>query len=200
MTRFTFASALMRPFLLASLLWVTPSLADEASGPRERLERAVSVVLVLLDDSSLTDEARWQSIAAIVFDRFDFEAMSRSVMAGAWSRVSVDERLDFVEYFSRYIVEVYRARIEGRSAERVDYLDERITGDRATVETAIVSGDIEIPVTYRMVRRDDDWRVYDVLVEGVSLVGTYRDRFAGRLGRGQVDAVIEEIRRGPAAR
>lgn len=176
------------------------SRAEDMPGPRERLERAVSVVVVLLEDASLDPEARWQSIAAIVFDRFDFQTMARSVMAGAWSEVGVEERLDFVEYFARYVVEVYRARIEGRSAERVEYVAERIDGDRASVETVIVAGDVEIPVTYRLARRADDWRVYDVLVEGVSLVASYRNRFADDFGRGDVGSVIEQLKAGERRR
>jgi ABC-type transporter MlaC component len=132
-----------------TLASITPRAEEDMPGPRERLERAVSVVVVLLEDASLDPEARWQSIAAIVFDRFDFQTMARSVMAGAWNEVGVEERLDFVEYFARYVVEVYRVRIEGRSAERVEYVAERIDGDRASVETVIVAGDVEIPVTYR---------------------------------------------------
>ena len=174
--------------------------AEDMPGPRERLERAVSVVVVLLEDKSLDPEARWQSIAAIVFDRFDFQTMARSVMAGAWNEVGIEQRLDFVEYFARYVVKVYRARIEGRSAERVEYVAERIEGDRASVETVIVAGEVEIPVTYRLARRADDWRVYDVLVEGVSLVASYRDRFADALGRGDVGTVIEQLKAGERRR
>ena len=106
--------------------------------------------------------------------------MSQSVLSTHWKRANLDERRQFTEYFSQYIETTFRDRIEAYSDQRIEYLGQKIRGERAIVNTDIISGRIRTPVTYKL-RKDPEssqWLAYDVVIEGVSLVANYRTTFA----------------------
>ena len=104
--------------------------------------------------------------------------MSHSVLATNWKKATPEEKADFIEFFSQYLENTYRKKIEGYTDEEVVFEGETVRGERATVETSIVTDTANIPVVYKMRQTDGDWYAYDVVVEGVSLVRNYRDTFS----------------------
>jgi phospholipid transport system substrate-binding protein len=183
--------------LVFLMVFMTSSsvLAADFSTPMGRVKDSVGKVISVLKDKSLDRETSWQKIADVIDDGFDFRSMSQSVLATNWKKASPDERSRFTEFFSQYIEETYRTRIEAYTDEEIIYKDEVIRGKRAIVETIIKTSTTEIPVNYKLKNNDGEWYAYDVIVEGVSLVNNYRNTFAVIVKNEGMDGLLSDIQR-----
>jgi phospholipid transport system substrate-binding protein len=164
-----------------------------ALGPTETVRQTVDAVINVLENEALEREAKWRQIGAIVSERFDYRSMSQSVLATNWQQATPEEKRQFIEYFSQYLEQVYRDKIELYTNQRVDYLQESSNGDRAVVDTVIVTDSTQIPVTYRLKNNDGEWFAYDVIIENVSLVSNYRSTFAAILDSQGVDGLLQDL-------
>ena len=180
----------IRAFVVVCLIVMNVAGVARAGIPTERVESAVNSILDILQDGSLTRESRWEQIGFIIKRRFDIEAMSQSILATNWKKATPEEKRDFIEFFSQYLENAYRQKIEGYSNEQVRFLGEKISGERATVDTSIVTDSVEIPVIYKMRLNGDDWFAYDVVIEGVSLVSNYRNTFAAIVKSEGMDGLL----------
>ncbi len=176
------------PLIIAGSL-----LAAEFLTPTEQIKQSVDKIITILEDETLGREQRWEGISAIINDRFDFRSMSQSVLATNWQRATPEERERFVEFFSQYLEETYRTKIEAYSNQEVVYLKETINGKRAVVETVIKTEAIEIPINYKLKNNDGEWFSYDVVIEGVSLVNNYRSTFAAIVKNDGMDGLLNDI-------
>ncbi len=147
------------------------------SGPTAQLRTSLEAVITTLKDSGMTATARRQRIADLIHQRFDFRAMSQRALSTNWKKAGTAQRQQFVDKFSQLILATYMGRIEAYTDESVEYVAERIKGNKAEVSTVIVSGNTEIPIRYKLRRKGDDWLVYDVVIEEVSLIRNYRSTY-----------------------
>jgi phospholipid transport system substrate-binding protein len=115
------------------------------------------------------------------------------VLATNWQQASPEEKRQFIEYFSQYLEDVYRERIETYTNQHVEYLQEQVTGDRAVVDTVIVTDNTQIPVTYRLKNNDGEWYAYDVVIENVSLVSNYRSTFAAIVDSQGINGLLDDL-------
>lgn len=145
--------------------------------PTDAVKEAIGEVLVILKNETYDREQRWAEIGKIIDARFDFRSMSQSVLASNWQEATTEEKRQFVEFFSQYLEDTYRTKIESYTNQSVEYIGEHIRKDRATVDTAILTEAARIPVTYRLKNNEGTWFAYDVIIEGVSLVNNYRNTF-----------------------
>jgi phospholipid transport system substrate-binding protein len=154
-----------------------------AGAPTDQLRGRVDRVLRVLEDPALRQDARTAErravIRALAFEIFDFRELSQRALARHWHGRSPVERDEFTQLFADLLERSYLGKIETYSGgERIQYTAETADGDQATVRTRIVTkSGTEIPVDYRMHRVGDRWLVYDVAIEGVSLVANYRAQF-----------------------
>jgi phospholipid transport system substrate-binding protein len=154
-----------------------------AGAPTDQLRGRVDRVLAILEDPGLKQEARAAerktAIRAVANEIFDFRELSQRTLARHWQGRTPAERDEFVRLFADLLERSYIGKIETYSgSERIQYLAESVEGDQATVRTKIVTkAGTEIPVEYRMQRGGDRWLVYDVAIEGVSLIANYRAQF-----------------------
>jgi phospholipid transport system substrate-binding protein len=160
-------------------------------GVKDSVERVVGI----LQSSDLSRDKRWEQIAEVIDDSFDFRSMSQSVLSTTWKRATLEERERFVEFFSQYIEDTYRSKIEAYTNQRIIFGDESVKGDRAVVETFIVTDATEIPVSYRLKNNQGDWYAYDVVIEGVSLVNNYRNTFSAIAKNEGMNGIIADIER-----
>jgi len=168
--------------LLAVGLAVTAVGPAAAGVPTDQLRGAVDRVLKTLDDPSLKGEAkvaeRRVAVRKIANEIFDFGEIAKRSMARHWQPLSEAQRTEFVGLFADLLERSYISKIETYGGEKIQYTAERIDGDYATVSTKIITKNgTEVPVDYRMIKRADRWLVYDVSIEGVSLVSNYRTQF-----------------------
>ena len=176
------------------LIWHIPIAAD-FSTPMGRVQDSVEKVLGILNDASLNRETQWRRIAVVIDESFDFRSMSQSVLSTHWRRATLEERERFVEFFSQYIEETYRSRIEAYTDQKIEYNNETVDGDRAVVDMAIVTGSSQIPVSFKLKNNSGDWYGYDVIIEGVSLVNNYRNTFSAIAKNEGMDGLLADIQR-----
>ena len=168
--------------LLAVGLAVTAVETASAGVPTDQLRGAVDRVLKTLDDPALKGEGkvadRRVAVRKIANEIFDFGEIAKRSMARHWQPLSEAQRNEFVGLFADLLERSYISKIETYGGEKIQYTAERVDGDYATVSTRIITKNgTEVPVDYRMIKRADRWLVYDVSIEGVSLVSNYRTQF-----------------------
>jgi len=177
------------------LIIACSAVAEDFATPTERVKDSIEGVISIIKDKSMDREARWQKIAAIIDEGFDFRSMSQSVLATHWKKATPEERKRFTEFFSQYIEEIYRSKIEAYTDEKILYKKETIRGKRAVVETVIVTSSIEIPVNYKLKNNDGVWYAYDVVIEGISLISNYRTTFAAIVKNEGMEGLMNDIQR-----
>ena len=161
--------------------------------PTQRVKQGIERVLSIVQDKTLTQEQRYEQIRAIVDKHFDFRSMSQSVLATNWKKASPEERRRFVDFFSEYLENTYFGAIDAYTGEQIEYSAGKVRGDRALVDTFIVTKTARIPVTYKLKLNDGDWYAYDVIIEGVSLVNNYRRTFSAIIREDGVDGLLNDI-------
>lgn len=171
--------------LLGSLLLSGFAVRSEAGEPLEKIRQTVDDVLKILSDESLKAPERTQDrrakIRQAVLQRFGFDEMAQRSLGHHWRQRTPAERQEFVALFSDLLERSYIDKIETYAAgqQKVRYTKETIDKDGyAVVRSEIVNErDLNVEVEYRLLQRDSNWTVYDVIIEGVSLVSNYRTQF-----------------------
>jgi len=150
-----------------------------AGAPTEIVKQVIERALEALNDPSSQKEARRQKVKVIVDPYFDYQEMAKRSLGPTWSKLSAGQRHDFVELFAQLLEASYSDKIE-KYAQRVkiDYSGEITDVDYAEVRTVVVRANDRIPLNYRLMQKNGGWKVYDVVIEGVSLVSNYRSQFS----------------------
>jgi phospholipid transport system substrate-binding protein len=180
------------------LAWA-PAAGASGPGPTEQLKGAIDRVLVVLEDPALKAPPRAaerrREIRRIAEEIFDFEETARRAMAQHWRALTPDQQREFVTLFSDLLEQAYMSKIEMYGGERIQYVGERVEGDYATVATRLTTKKgVEVPIDYRALRQADRWRVYDVSVEGVSLVANYRTQFNSLMRTSSPEQLLAKLR------
>lgn len=170
-----------------------------ASGPMEAIKGSIDDALRILADKDLQgkdkSKERRQKLEAVVSSRFSYEEMSRRTLGAQWAKMSEAEREEFVELFRGLLVNSYADRVESYSGDPINYVGERVENEYAEVRTRVMLGQAEVPLDYRLIKRDGDWRVYDVVIDGISLVSNYRGQFSKILKNGSYQDLVEQLRK-----
>jgi phospholipid transport system substrate-binding protein len=167
---------------LVALVGFAAGVISAAPSPMAQIERSINAVLRVLREpvsaAAGSSAGRRAAVIAIADDIFDWTEMTRRSLARHWSALDARQRAEFVGLFRELLAHSYMSRLEEYSGEPIRYVSERIDGDYASVRTTITTtrGTV-VPVVYRMLRSAGGWRIYDVRIEGVSLVSNYRTQF-----------------------
>ena len=185
---------------LIFLMIAMPCMAQDVR-PLDVIKNSVDQALSILndpkyDESDSNNEQR-EKLWKIVQDVFDFDEMSKRTLARNWGRFSQQEKKEFTELFSVFLRNIYISKIQGGfEGEKVQYGDEEMISDsKAVIKTVIVRKDVEIPIDYSLQKTNGSWRVYDVNVEGTSMVRNYRAQFAKTLMNETPSQLIETLRK-----
>jgi phospholipid transport system substrate-binding protein len=169
---------------LACALLVAPLAAREADAgaPTDQLRSQVDRVLKLLEDPALQapDKARERRVAVrkVADEIFDFGETARRALGRHWAARTPEERDEFVRLFGDLLERSYISKIELYGGEKIQYIGDRIDGETALVQSKLLTKNgSEVPIEYRMLKKAERWLVYDVVIEGVSLVANYRTQF-----------------------
>jgi phospholipid transport system substrate-binding protein len=185
--------------LLAVGLAVTAVGPAAAGVPTDQLRGAVERVLKTLEDPTLKGQGkvaeRRVAVRKIANEIFDFGEIAKRSMARHWQPLSEAQRNEFVGLFADLLERSYISKIETYGGEKIQYTAERVDGDYATVSTRIITKNgTEVPVDYRMIKRADRWLVYDVSIEGVSLVSNYRTQFNKIIQTSSYNELVSKLR------
>jgi phospholipid transport system substrate-binding protein len=154
-------------------------------------------VLRVLQDPALSEETRKSEIRAVALEAFDIEEAARRALGTHWPKRSPAERQEFAGLFQGMLERGYLSRIGEYGGERVEYLGERVDGDYAVVRAQIVTTKgTQVPVEARVRRKGDRWLMYDVLIENVSLVASYRSQFDRVIRTSSYEELVRRLRNG----
>jgi phospholipid transport system substrate-binding protein len=166
-----------------------------AGPPTDALRPRVERVIGVLEGQRGSAEQRRDEVRAIADEIFNFQETARRALGRHWNQRTPAERQEFVKLFSDLLEKAYFSKIGQYGGERVTWVGEAIDGSQAAVRTRIVTRQgSEIPVEYRMVREGDHWRVYDVVIEGVSLVANYRTQFNRIIETASYEELVSRLR------
>jgi len=186
---------------LLALVAVGVSLGACAGEPTTQLRATTDKIIALLQDPALKTEARnserRQLIRKELDQRIDWATAARSSLGRHWAKRTRAEQTEFVSLFSRLLEETFIDKFQTYHGEldKFEYLGEKILDEYASVKAQISTKDhIVHPVEYRLQKSGQDWRVYDVLLEGVSLVKNYRDQFDEILAKSSYEKLAADLR------
>ncbi|MEW6272466.1 MAG: ABC transporter substrate-binding protein [Thermodesulfobacteriota bacterium] len=191
------ATRALLPFvaLLATIAW-TAVIAGAQQSARAFIQETTDEVLVVLKDGSLPSKQKLRRIEDIAYARFDFDTISRLVLARNWRKLSPEQQQQFIEEFKRHLSVTYGRNIENYRNETIE-----ITGDREeargdwTVKTKVLRSDgDDILVDYRLRKSSDDWKVIDVVIERVSLVANFRSQLQDIIASRGPDEMLRLLR------
>ena len=168
--------------MTAALLLGLTALPALAMTPTETVKSRVDEALQSLTQNPATGpeamERRRAEIRRAADALFDFTEMSRRALGRHWADRTEAEREEFVRLFTDLMARSYIGKIDRYAGEAIAYTGERVDGDEASVQSQVVTAKgSQIPVEYRLHRVNESWSAYDVFIENVSLVGTYRSQF-----------------------
>ena len=172
------------------------STAARAEMPMDTVKAGVDMVIAVAGDKTLTDsEVKRKKMRTAIGDFFDFYVLSRLTLGRDWKNFKPDQQKEFVELYRAILENVYMGRILAYTDEKVAFSKEIMHSEKkAEVQSKVITKNLEIPIHYRMVLRNGKWKVYDVVIEGVSLVKNYRSQFGQMLVKESPEALLKSLR------
>ncbi len=157
-------------------------------------------VLDVLRDPKLKGESgkkvKQQKIEAAAEKLFDYVELSKRTLGLNWNKLNMDQRKEFVELFKTLLRDTYIDRITAYTNEKVSFTKEvSLTETTTEVQSVVEKGNARIPINYRVIKKGNDYMVYDVVIEGVSLVSNYRTQFREILGNNPPQVLIDTLRK-----
>jgi len=174
-----------------------PVHAAQSPDPTEQLRPMVDKIVAILTDPELKGEEacikRREKVMAVAKERFDFVEMSKRVLGSQWRKLSSEEQSYFTGLFTTLLEHAYIGKIEDYSNQKVVFREQRVKDDRAQVETDIIDKNVVIPVSYIMILKGGVWMVYDIVVEGVSLIRNYMEQFKEILRKDGYASLLKQV-------
>jgi phospholipid transport system substrate-binding protein len=197
------AIAAVIPFGAAPVLSQTmmtdaqPGPTDSRSGPLNVVTSSVSSVLTILrsQPADATESGKRRAeIRQAAVELFDFDEMSRRLLGQRWTDASPDEQRDFVGLFTDLLERAYLNTLGNYRLATITYQGETLSGSYAQVQSRMAAGKGEVAIEYRLLEHDGRWAVYDVAVDGVSLISNYRSQFNSILKRMSFAQLLDRMR------
>lgn len=197
-TRPGFLSTVLLPFS-AILLLVVLVIPVNAGDPALQIQGAIEKVLTILKDPQLKAESKKQQrldqLRQVVYSKFDFAEMAKRSLGAQWQRLNADEQREFVKLFTELMENAYMSNLEGYNGEKVVVAGEKQDKEFAEVDTKVVTKKGEpIAVNYKLRQASGDWKIYDVVIENISLVNNYRSQFNRVIARSSYDELIRKMK------
>lgn len=180
------------------VLCLSAAISAQASVPTDKIKDTTDKILAIVSDPVLKApekaEDRRVKIRAALDERFDWEEMARRSLGPHWTKRTPDEIKEFVGLYKKLLEKTYLDKVESYSGEKVIYLGDVIDNGYSTVKVKIITTkDQEIQVEYRLRNKSEDWFVYDIFIEGVSLVNNYRAQFNSILTKSSYQQLVQRL-------
>jgi len=176
------------------------SLSAYAGEPMNVTQVNVNIILDVLRDPKLKSESaketKKQKLRSIYKGMFNEIEFSRRTLARNWDKLNAAQQKEFIELFEQVLEKTYIDKILSYTNEKIDFYKENIKSENlAEVQTKVITSSKEIPIFYRLIQKGGEWRVYDVVVENVSLVQNYRTQFNDILAKNTPEKLLEILRK-----
>jgi phospholipid transport system substrate-binding protein len=184
---------------LTALLVLSAAPSGWAATAQDQLKGAIDRVVSTLENPALKGPGkvveRRLAVRKIADELFDFGEIARRALGRYWQPLTEPQRSEFVGLFADLLERSYISKIDLYGGEKIVYNGERVDGDLATVSTKIITKNgTEVPVDYRLFRRGDRWMVYDINIEGISLVSNYRTQFNKIIQTNGYNSLVERMK------
>lgn len=188
---------LKRIALLAALIFSTSAACfAESPSPKAEIQKTIDSIIstVQANPGDAGKGPRRQKLREIINPKFDFDEMSKRSLGSNWVDITPAEQKDFTTVFSELLARTYLSKIETVKPGMVKVESEQVDGTKAIVKTVVLSQGDTFPIDYKMMYRDNGWRVYDVVIENIGLVANYRNEFSGIIRKDKFSGLMEKLR------
>ena len=173
---------------LLALLFATSSFA--LPQPQIRVKQMVDSVLDVLKRTDISDAEKQVLVSGRMQSYLDMKSISRRTLGPYWDGATEEQRERFAKLLVQILEGTYLHRMDDYGGGATDYLKQRVKGHKAIVDTLVHSEGLEIPVQYKMVYEDGDWQIFDLVLEGISLVKNYRASYGEIIRRKGLDELL----------
>jgi phospholipid transport system substrate-binding protein len=185
---------------LSLLLMILVSFSSYAGVPLDTVQANVNKVLHILRDPALkppsANEQKKNKLTSIYVTMFDEEELAKRALSRNWTKLNPAQQKEFIHLFRQVLERAYIDKILSYTDEKIlFYKENMLSQSQAEVQSKVVTSSREIPIFYRVILKNGDWRVYDVIIENVSLVLNYRSQFNDILSKNTPDQLIEILRK-----
>jgi phospholipid transport system substrate-binding protein len=184
-------------FLLCCIL--LPSSPLRAGAPTEQVRATVDKVLAIVRNPNLKPEAQKEDLQAqlaqVIYPRFDFTEMAKRSLGPHWGRRTAEEQREFVKIFAALLGRTYTDRIESYTSQTIVYTREIEDKEYAEVDTKIITDKREeVSINYKLHSIDNEWKVYDLVIEDISVVNNYRSQFDRVIARSSFEELVRVMK------
>jgi len=161
-----------------------------------QLKGTVDKVIEIVKDETLKNDqqARREALRKTIDERFNYRQMVMRSLAKNWDARSDQERQEFIVLFKSLLENSYANKLEAYRDEKINYLDEIIKGEYALVKTEVVRRSSTIGVDYKLINENGNWKVYDFVIEGVSMIRNYRSQFTKIIRRDSYEVLVQKLK------
>jgi len=181
------------------ILLIIP-LSVYAGAPLDSVKGHVNKVLDVLRDPALKGESgkktKRQKIRSISDKMFDYSELSRRTLGQDWKKLNPAQQNEFADLYKSLLEDAYADKIINYTDEKVAFSKENQLSEKTfEVQTTVLTKKADIPIYYRVIQKDGEWKVYDVVIEGVSLINNYRNQFREILMNKSPEVLIDTLRK-----
>jgi phospholipid transport system substrate-binding protein len=178
------------------LMCLLPAFPAQGAGPLDRVQEEVNKVLAVLRDTQINEETKKEKLEAIYKEMFDEVEFSRRTLGVHWKQLAPAQQQEFIPLFREVLEKAYINKILAYKNEKIVFVKENLTSSNlAEVQTKVLTSSQEVPINYRVILKDGIWRVYDVVVENVSLILNYRSQFNSILAKNTPEQMLAILRK-----
>jgi phospholipid transport system substrate-binding protein len=170
-----------------------------AAGPAQEIQVAIEKVIAILKDPALKPDAkraeRLDQLRKVVYSKFDFGEMAKRSLGSQWQRRSSEEQREFVKLFTELMENGYASNLEGYDGEKVSVTGEKLDKEFAEVNTKVTTKKGEdIAIIYKLHQISGEWKIYDVVIENISIVSNYRSQFSRVIAQSSFEELMRKMR------
>jgi len=187
----------LRFWVLVSFVLLSMPSVVRAGAPTDQLSASINEFVSILSNTPVAElQAKGlpDSARQLVFARFDFSEMTKRSLGPNWKLLDQKEQREFVDAFTQWLLVSYGKTVRSSGADKIQFTREVRDGTQASVESKVVNDDGETPIDYRMHDVDGQWKVYDVLIDHVSLVNNYRAQFDRVIAKSSVQDLLRRMK------
>ena len=173
--------------------------STQASEITEGVKKTLDSIMVIVSREDLKNNEKKAErrvlLREVISKKFSYYEMSRRSLTKHWKERTAEEKKEFIDLFGKLLENSYANKIESFTDEKILYVDEKKKGNVALVKTIIQKNNDEIPVNYKLVKLDNDWKIYDFIVEGVSMIKNYRTQFKKIIHKSSYEELVSKLKK-----
>ena len=173
--------------------------STQASEITEGVKKTLDSIIVIVSREDLKNNEKKAErrvlLREVISKKFSYYEMSRRSLTKHWKERTAEEKKEFIDLFGKLLENSYANKIESFTDEKIIYIDEKKKGNVALVKTIIQKNNDEIPVNYKLVKLDNDWKIYDFIVEGVSMIKNYRTQFKKIIHKSSYEELVSKLKK-----